>query len=35
MDGRIYHVGLMFFDLDSSGAYYRDILGLEFQGTNV
>ena len=30
MGGRIYHVGLMVFDLDSSVAYYRDILGLEF-----
>lgn len=35
MGGRIYHVGLMVFYLDSSVAYYRDILGLEFQGTNV
>ena len=35
MGRRIYHVGLMVFDLDSSVAYYRDILGLEFQGTNV
>lgn len=35
MGGRIYHVGLMVFDLDSSDAYYRDILGLGFQGTNV
>ena len=35
MGGRIYHVGLMVFDLDNSVAYYRDILGLEFQRTNV
>ena len=35
MGGRIYHVGLMAFDLDSSVAYYRDILRLKFQGTNV
>ena len=35
MGGRIYRVGLMVFDLDSSVAFYRDMLGLEFQGTNV
>ena len=35
MGGRIYHVGLMVFDLDCSVAYYRDILRLKFQGTNV
>ena len=30
--GRIYHVGLTVPDLDRSIAFYRDILGLEFQG---
>ena len=29
---RIYHVGLTASDLDRSIAFYRDILGLEFQG---
>ena len=29
---RIYHVGLTVSDLDRSIAFYRDILGLEFQG---
>jgi len=29
--GRIYHVGLTVSDLDRSIAFYRDILGLEFQ----
>ena len=29
---RIYHVGLAVSDLDRSIAFYRDILGLEFQG---
>lgn len=32
MIGRIYHVGLTVSDLDKSIAFYRDILGLEFQG---
>ena len=32
MLGRIYHVGLTVSDLDRSIAFYRDILGLEFQG---
>ncbi|WP_443739045.1 VOC family protein, partial [Treponema sp.] len=30
--GRIYHVGLTVSDLERSIAFYRDILGLEFQG---
>ena len=29
---RIYHVGLTVSDLERSIAFYRDILGLEFQG---
>lgn len=32
MIGRIYHVGLTVSDLDKSIEFYRDILGLEFQG---
>ena len=32
MVGRIYHVGLTVSDLDCSIAFYRDILGLKFQG---
>ena len=32
MIGRIYHVGLTVSDLDRSIAFYRDILGFEFQG---
>lgn len=32
MVGRIYHVGLTVSDLDPSIAFYRDILGLAFQG---
>ena len=32
MVGRIYHVGLTVSDLDRSIAFYRDILGLAFQG---
>lgn len=32
MVGRIYHVGLTVSDLECSIAFYRDILGLEFQG---
>ena len=32
MVGRIYHVGLTVSDLERSIAFYRDILGLEFQG---
>lgn len=32
MIGRIYHVGLTVSDIDRSIAFYRDVLGLEFQG---
>lgn len=32
MVGRIYHVGLTVSDLDRSIAFYRDVLGPEFQG---
>lgn len=32
MVGRIYHVGLTVSDLDKSIAFYRDVLGLAFQG---
>ena len=32
MVGRIYHVGLTVSDLDKSIHFYRDVLGLEFQG---
>ena len=32
MVGRIYHVGLTISDLNRSIAFYRDILGLKFQG---
>lgn len=32
MIGKIYHVGLTVSDLDKSIIFYRDILGLEFQG---
>ena len=32
MVGRIYHVGSTVSDLDCSIAFYRDILGLAFQG---
>lgn len=32
MIGRIYHVGLTVSDLGQSLVFYRDILGLEFQG---
>ena len=32
MVGRIYHVGLTVSDLDRSIVFYRDVLGLEFQG---
>lgn len=32
MAGRIYHVGLTVSDLDRSIAFYRDVLGLQFQG---
>ncbi len=35
MVGRIYHVGLTVSDLDRSIAFYRDILGLKFQGRNL
>ena len=32
MVGRIYHAGLTVSDLERSIAFYRDVLGLEFQG---
>ena len=32
MVGNIYHVGLTVSDLDKSVIFYRDVLGLEFQG---
>ena len=32
MVGQIYHVGLTVSDMDRSVAFYRDILGLGFQG---
>lgn len=32
MIGKIYHIGITVSDLDRSIAFYRDILGLEFQG---
>ena len=32
MVGRIYHVGLTVSNLDKSIAFYRDVLGLKFQG---
>ncbi len=32
MTGKIYHVGLTVSDMDRSIAFYRDILGLQFQG---
>ncbi len=32
MLGRIYHVGLTVSDLERSIVFYRDILGLDFQG---
>ena len=32
MVGRIYHVGLTVSDLERSIAFYRDVIGLEFQG---
>lgn len=32
MFGRIYHVGLTVSDLDRSIHFYRDVLGLRFQG---
>ena len=32
MVGRIYHVGLTVSDLERSIAFYRNVLGLEFQG---
>jgi glyoxylase I family protein len=35
MVGRIYHVGLTVSDLDRSIAFYKDVLGLEFQGEIV
>lgn len=35
MIGRIYHVGLTVSDLDRSIAFYRDVLGLTYQGEMV
>lgn len=35
MVGKIYHVGLTVSDLDRSVRFYRDILGLEYQGEIV
>ena len=35
MIGRIYHVGLTVSDLDQSVAFYRDVLGLTYQGEMV
>lgn len=32
MIGQIYHVGLTVSDLDRSVAFYRDVLGLQYQG---
>lgn len=32
MTGQIYHVGLTVSDMDRSIAFYRDVLGLTFQG---
>lgn len=32
MIGQIYHVGLTVSDLDRSVAFYRDVLGLRYQG---
>lgn len=32
MIGKIYHVGLTVSDIDRSIKFYRDVLGLEFQG---
>ena len=32
MIGKIYHVGLTVSDLDRSVAFYRDVLGLQYQG---
>ena len=32
MVGKIYHVGLTVSNIERSIAFYRDILGLEFQG---
>ena len=32
MTGQIYHVGLTVSDIDRSIAFYRDVLGLTFQG---
>lgn len=32
MVGRIYHVGLTVSDIDESIRFYRDVLGLKFQG---
>lgn len=35
MVGQIYHVGLTVTDMDRSLAFYRDVLGLAFQGELV
>lgn len=35
MIGRIFHVGLTVSDLDRSVVFYRDVLGLEFQGEMI
>ena len=32
MIGKIYHVGLTVSDMDRSVAFYRDVLGLQYQG---
>ena len=32
MIGQIYHVGLTVSDLGRSVAFYRDVLGLQYQG---
>lgn len=32
MIGKIYHIGLTVSNLDRSVAFYRDVLGLEYQG---
>lgn len=32
MIGKTYHVGLAVSDLDRSVAFYRDVLGIQYQG---
>ncbi len=32
MIGQVYHIGLTVSDLDRSVAFYRDILGLRYEG---